>query len=443
MKILVSAYACEPGKGSEPSVGWNHVRQIAKSHAVWVLTRSNNRSGIEQSLAKEPSPNAHWLYFDLPGWLRFWKKSRLGAHVYYYIWQTGAYFKAHRLHREVQFDLAHHVTFVNYWRPTFLALLPIPFVWGPVGGGESAPPSFQRAFNIRGRIDEALRDLARRLGELDPFVRLAARRAATALASTVQTEKRLRALGCRNVSVLSSVALPEEELRELMVLPLRQGAPFRVLSLGNLLQLKGFDLGIRAFARFHALFPDSEYWLIGDGPEYKRLKRLAGELGLKGSLIFWGTLPREQVFVRLGECDVLLFPTLHDSGGYASLEAMAAGLPVICLDLGGPGLQVNEATGIKVSAITPEQVVIDLAAALHQLAIDPLHRRRLGEASRARVQQEFSWEGKGERLAGIYEQVIKACKRAGQSGQRDRQPSTTSINGIAPPNPSGTDYPRT
>jgi glycosyltransferase involved in cell wall biosynthesis len=406
MKVLVSAYACEPGKGSEPGVGWNHVRQIGRFHDVWVVTRCNNRSTIERALAREPMPNVCWVYFDFPRWASVWKKGRRGMYFYYCFWQIGTYFTARRLHRKVQFDLAHHVTFVNYWRPTLLPLLRIPFVWGPVGGGESTPRSFWRAFSMRGRIHEILRHHARKLGELDPFVRLAARRAATALATTDQTEMRLRALGCRNVCVLSAVGLPEEELRELIALPLRQSTPFRVLSLGNLVHHKGLEFGLHAFARFHARFPESEYWLIGDGPERKRLERLTRRLALDGAVVFWGEVPREQVFTALAKCDVLLFPALHESGGCVSLEAMAAGRPVICLDLGGPALQVTENTGIKIPAVSPDHIIHDLADALARLASDPAVRIQLGLAARQRVQEHFNWDKKGHRLSEVYSQLV-------------------------------------
>jgi glycosyltransferase involved in cell wall biosynthesis len=393
------------------------VRQIARFHDVWVITRSNNRGVIEEAVAKETMPNVRWVYFDLPRWACFWKKGKRGIQAYYYLWQTGAYFEARRLQRKVKFDLAHHVTFVKYWRPTFLAFLPIPFIWGPVGGGESAPRSFQRAFSIRGRVYEALRAFARNVGELDPFVRLAARRAATVLATTDQTEQRLRALGCRKVSVLSEAGLPREDLRELMALRPRRVSPFRVLSVGNLLHLKGFEFGLRAFARFHPHFPESEYWIMGDGPERKRLERLAQVLGLDDKVVFWGKVPRGQVLEKLAACDLLLFPSLHDSGGWVCLEAMAAGRPVVCLDLGGPGLQVTEATGIKVPAVEPEQVVAGLAAALERLAHDPLQRVTLGEAGRTRIKEDFSWDRKGERLADLYEQVVKSAGKLNPSGR--------------------------
>jgi glycosyltransferase involved in cell wall biosynthesis len=414
LRILISAYACEPGKGSEPGVGWNHVKQAARFHDVWVMTRSNNRALIEEALEAEPMSNVRWIYFDLPRWTSFWKRGQRGIRLYYSLWQFVAYRKARKLHRDVSLDLAHHVTFVNYWLPTFLPFLPIPFVWGPVGGGESTPRSFRSFFSLRGRIYEATREFVRALGKLNPFVRVAARRAAIALATTNETEQRLRELGCRNVAVFTQANLPTKEVHQFAEIPSRRDPPFRVLSVGRLLHLKGFELGLRAFARFHARFPESEYWLIGDGTERKRLERLALKLGLSQATIFWGMMSREQVIATLSQCDILLFPGLHESGGCVSVEAMAAGRPVVCFDLGGPALQVTEATGIKVPAITPEQAVTDLASAIEQLAVDPARRTKLGQAGRLRIEQEFNWERKGERLARLYERLVNGPTRTAQ-----------------------------
>jgi len=410
LKVLLSAYACEPGKGSEPGVGWNWARQIARFHEVWVITRANNRERIENALAKDPLPNAHFIYFDLPRWTRFWKRGQRGVHLYYYLWQLGAYFVARKWHQRVGFDIGHHVTFVNYWLPSFLALLPIPYIWGPVGGGESAPRAFRSTFSLRGRIYELGRDLARWLGELDPLVRRTARQASLGLATTEETAKRMRLLGCPRVEVLSEAALAEEEIEELGSRPLRTAPPFRVLSLGRLLHLKGFHLGLEAFAEFQRAFPESECWIVGDGPERKRLEGLAHRLGLDGKVRFWGAVARARALELLAECDVLPHPSLHDSGGWVCLEAMAAGRPVICLDLGGPSLQVTEETGIKVPAISPEQAVRDLAAATHKLATDPELRARMGKAGRQRIQDDFSWDKKGDLIDQMYLTVTTGDK---------------------------------
>jgi len=415
MKVLLSAYACEPESGSEPGVGWNWARGMARVHQLWVITCTGNRQRIEAQLAKEPLPSVSWVYFDLPKWLRFWSGGWLGAQVYHYLWQAGAFFVCLKLNRQIHFDLVHHVTYVCYWRASYLPLISAPFVWGPVGGGESAPIGFRSAVSLKGRIYEALRDCARWVGEHDPFVRFTARNAAFALATTDETAKRMRALGCTTVSVLSQVALAAEEIQHLATIQPRHSTPFRVLSVGRLLHWKGFDLGLKAFAQLHRQFPSSEYWLVGEGPERRRLDRLARTLQLGSKVTFWGHLPRTAVLKMLGQCDVLLHPSLHDSGGYVCAEAMAAGRPVVCLELGGPALQVTHETGIKVPAISPDQAIRDLASAMHALAADPELRRRLGDAARQRVAKNFNSEGTIDFMMRIYDIVTKRERRTSYS----------------------------
>jgi glycosyltransferase involved in cell wall biosynthesis len=339
----------------------------------------------------------------LPRWASFWKKGQRGIHVYYYLWQLGVYRLAKKLFHEIRFDVVHHMTLGTYWLPSFLSLLPAPFLWGPVGGGEAGPRSFRRAFSIRGRSYEILRDVARRLGELDPFVRLTARRATAALATTRQTAQRLRAIGCEEVCIEQQAALRSEDFEQLSRLPVRREDPFRLLSLGRFLHWKGFELSLRAFADFHRRYPASEYWLIGDGPERQNLEALAQTMGVSDGVSFCGAISRAGVLKKIAECDVLVHPSLHDSGPLATVEAMAAGRPVICLDLGGPGLQVTPAIGIKISAVTPEQVITDLATAMEQLATNPALRLEMSGACRMRIKQHFTWQKKGRYLVKLYE----------------------------------------
>ncbi len=183
---------------------------------------------------------------------------------------------------------------------------------------------------------------------------------------------------------------------------------FRIASAGNLIAWKGVEFGLRAFALVLREFPHAEYWVIGDGPERARLAALTEELNIAGCVRFLGALPRRSALEKLAGSDVLLLPSLHDSGGCICTEAMAIGRPVVCLDLGGPALQVTERTGIRVPAITPAQVVSDLASALRLLAGHPDLRRRMGAAGRTRVERHFSWEIRGREFADIYLRVARA-----------------------------------
>ncbi len=396
------AYSCEPGKGSEPGIGWNTVREVARYHKVWVLTRPDeSKTEIEAELARDPEPNLHFVYFTLPIWGDGWRWGEAGAmQIHHYLWQIQAYFVARRLHRELSFDLIHHVTFAKYSNPSFLSLLPIPLIWGPVSGGETAPRAFWQDFNLKAKLYETARYGVRKLGEFDPFVHITARRSAAIQATTDDTAQQLHNMGVKNVQVVPAIGLPDHDIKRLIQYELPDDLPIRFISIGRLLHWKGFHLGLRAFAK--ADLSDAEYWILGDGPELERLQTLAQELGVAQRVKFWGRLPREETLSKLRDCHVLIHPSLHDSGGWVCLEAMAAGRPVICLDLGGPAVQVTETTGFKVAAHTPEQSVSDLAAAMTQLVQHPELINSMGQMGRKLVSETYSWQATGERLSRLY-----------------------------------------
>lgn len=405
MKILLSAYSCEPGKGSERGVGWNAAKAVAQNCQVWVLTRPDEgKETIEAELARNPEPNLHFVYFNLPIFSGMWKWGFGLMQLHYYLWQIQAYFVARRLHQQVGFDLAHHVTFVKYSRPSFLVFLPIPLLWGPVGGGEFAPKAFWRDFSLKSKIHELTRLLACWVFESDPFVRFTAQRSAVVRATTKDTAKRLCKLGAKQVQVLSESGLSAEDIAHLAKYELPNEATIRFISIGRLLHWKGFHLSLRAFAR--ANLPNTEYWIVGEGAELERLQTLAQDLRITHKVKFWGQLPREKALDLLSDSHVLVHPSLHDSGGWVCIEAMAAGRPVICLDLGGPAVQVTSDTGFKIAAFTPEQAVWELSEAIAQLAGDRGLQQRMGEAGRRRVSEVFNWEFKGDDLANLYQEII-------------------------------------
>ncbi|MBD1918197.1 MULTISPECIES: glycosyltransferase [Cyanophyceae] len=398
LNILISAYACQPHMGSEPGVGWHLVQELAKHHRVWVLTRSSNRAAIEAELAQNAIETLTFLYCDPPGLAQRLPPAQV---PHYYLWQVGAYFVAKALLETVNIDLIHHVTYVRYSTPSFLALLPVPFVWGPVGGGEMAPKAFWGDFSRRGQAYEVVRSLVHRAGELDPFTAMTARRSAIVKATTPDTARRLQPLGATNLQVESESGLSTEEIERLSQCSIPAPVPFRFISMARLLHWKGLHLGIQAFASAQ-LPPDTEYWILGEGPELASLQALAKRHGVGDRVKFLGRLPRAETLQRLGQCHTLVHASLHDSGGWVCLEAMAAGRPVICLDLGGPSVQVTLETGFKIPAHTPAQTIEHLATAMEKLAFNPELCQQMGTAGQQRVQKHFSWEAKGRELSQQY-----------------------------------------
>jgi glycosyltransferase involved in cell wall biosynthesis len=403
LRVVLSAYACGPDAGSELGAGWNAALEMAKRHEVWVLTSTESREAIEAELRAKPIPTLHFIFLDWPHWLKWKHRARLAYEVQHYLWHIGAYRLARELHRHQPFDLAHHVTLGRYWMPSFLALLPVPFLWGPVGGGESTPPSFWKGTGWRGIIYESVRSSARRLAECDPFLRLTARRSALALATTEESAARLLKLGARTVRVAPQVGLSEAVLRQLAAYPALETPPVRFISIGRLLHWKGFHLALKAFAQLRD--PASEYWVLGDGPDRTRLETLSRKLGIADRVRFTGALPRQRVLATLALCHALIHPSLHESGGVVCVEAMAAGKPVISLDHGGPALLVTHETGFKIAAHEPGRAVAALANAMRRLSGSRDLREQMGSAGRRRAADVYSWTVRGEQLNALYMQL--------------------------------------
>lgn len=399
MRLLTSAYSCGPHRGSEPGVAWNIIRQLSLHHEVWVLTRYKNQCAIEAEAQKQKL-RIHVIPVDLPWLFRVFKKGQLGLELYYYLWQLRAYLKARRALKQHNFQLTHHITFVRYWSPSFLALLPIPFIWGPVGGGESCPDALRSTLTLRGRVYEMLRDLARWAGERDPFVRMTARRALITFATTTDTARRLAGLGCRNVQIMSQVALSETELGALSDRACPYPEPMLILCVGRLLAWKGFHLAIEAFAR--ADIPGAELYIVGNGPERNQLKEQARKLGLRQRVRFLGELPRQEVLELIGRCSALLHPSLHDSGGYVCAEAMAAKRPVICLATGGPEHIVGATGGISIPPHSTTEVVASLAAALTFLVHNPDVHRSMGSDASNQAKKTLTWSVKARIIEEAY-----------------------------------------
>jgi len=233
LKVLQIGFACEPERGSEPSVGWNVAWRAAQYGPVWVITDPSHREKIESWLVDHPGTDLHMAYHPMPSWTQWMWRIQFTVNVYYYLWNIGAAKLAKRMHAEHHFDVVHHVTYVRYWMPSAGAALGIPFVWGPVGGGESAPPGFLRGVGLKGLLEENLRALMRWVFERDPRLRRTAEAATVAIACSEDTAARMRRLGVQDLRVMSSIAITPGGLGEVVSRP--PDGKVRFISVGRLL----------------------------------------------------------------------------------------------------------------------------------------------------------------------------------------------------------------
>jgi glycosyltransferase involved in cell wall biosynthesis len=374
MRILAFAYACDPGKGSEPGAGWAWARMLAQLGETWVVTRANNREPIEAAIGTIPERDRlHFVYVDLPSWARVWKRGQRGIRLYYLLWQAAALRTARTLERECGFDLVWHVTLANAWLGSTAALVGPAFVYGPVGGGVSPPWRLLSVLGLRGAVYELTRASARLAGRyLNPLARVAWRRAQLILVQNPETRRWLPPAIRGKTHVFPHAVVDEA----LFAVRSRRESPNTALFAGRLLPWKGAALAIRAVAQA----PGWRLVICGQGPDGRRLRRLAARLGVEGRVEFRGLQPRAELArLMTHEADILLFPSLHDDAPLTVAEALASGLPIVCLERGGPPVLGGEAA-VRVHARGSS------AAVASRLAKEGLNERRLQELTARAVQ---------------------------------------------------------
>ncbi|MGH2533357.1 MAG: glycosyltransferase family 4 protein [Thermomicrobiales bacterium] len=406
MRVLMSAYACEPNRGSEPGVGWNWALQAARFHEVWVLTRANNRAAIDAELQRRPVPNLHLVYHDLPRWARFWKRGGRGVHLYYLLWQFTAPRAARAAHRRRRFDLIHHVTFNAVDSPGWLWRLGLPFVWGPVGGGQEPPPALKGYFG-RAWGRERRRIARKRLTRFNPVVRAAVRSAACILVANTDTQRLLSRLKPAVLirEVETAVKVPDPP-----VPPVPPRVPnvagISILWAGLLIPRKAPLLAVDVLAELRRREVAARLQFVGDGPLRGQIEAHAHALGIADAIDLRGRVPYEAMSRCYASADVFLFTSLQDTSGNVLLEAMAHGLPVVTLDHQGAAEIVAADCGIKIPIGEPPRVIAGFGDALERLAARPELRHTLGEAGRRRVAERYRWDRKGDLLRQLYARAV-------------------------------------
>lgn len=356
-RLLVFAYACEPDKGSEPGAGWAWVRALAHLGEITVITRENNRQAIERGLESVPKRDRlAFEYVDLPGWARGWKKGQRGVRLYYVLWMIAAFRRGRALQDQKTFDLVWHLTLANAWLGSLAPLLGRPFVYGPVGTGAPLVWRLLPSFGLRGGIYELARQAMIAFARLgNPLARLAWSRADVVLVQNPDTLRWLPARHRSKAVIFPNVALDGHEFVDLCR---TNGSRGVALFAGRLVEFKGPTLAVEAIA--HA--PDWRLLICGTGPQEGRVRRLIEKHGIEDRVELLGHQTRADLLRLMTEkADTFLFPSIHDQAPWVVGEALLAGLPVLCLDSGGPPVIAGEA-GVAVDPrATPREVARRLA----------------------------------------------------------------------------------
>ena len=396
----MSSYACEPDKGSEPEAGWQWAVRMSEDYCVTVITRSNNRGGIEDGLAKIATPRPQFIYYDLPWLLKFLKAKGLPVSMYYILWQIGVRLVL-RKHLQ-EFDLIHHVTFNSFRQPGFWWFCRIPVIIGPLGGGQIAPWGLFKLFNHR--FKELVRSISVMLTSLSPLFLLSWWNASTVVFSNYDTARRIPYRFRKRMHFMVDVGVNVSDFHRSS--KGHRSKEMRLIWVGRLDEYKAPRLALEAFAVAYSSNPDLRLTFVGSGPEHSLIKNNVKRLGLENVVTLSGRVPKNKMPDMVSTHDVFLFTSLRDTSGNVILEAMASGLPSICLNHHGASEMHTCETALLVKLGSIEETKHALAEAIVKLSASPELVKSMGAKAREKVGQ-YDWSIRAKVMDGIYREALR------------------------------------
>lgn len=388
-KILISAFSCLPNRGSEPGIGWNWAIEAAKTQEVYVLTRTKCKDKIETELLLNPVSNLHFIYCDSNSKLR-----KISIYMEYIHWQWVAYLFLKNVLRTDSFDYLIHLTFGNMFLPFWTYKLNIPYIWGPLGGGERVPSFMYDRFNLKDQIPHFIKKILIKSIQVNPFVLGPANKADLIIARTNDTKEVFPEKFHNKIEIKLETCIDSSEVEVFNNKPnsILKKSNVNLVYTGRLIPLKNVELLIDAFKSIVVNNPLVKLHIIGDGNQREYLQSKVNSCNMQNNVIFYGMIPREEALKIVGESDIYVFPSLKEGGAWSLMEAMALGKPAICLKLSGMEIITDDSSAIRVEGNNYSDLLESFTSAITSLINNPVLRRNMGGNAKQRMLDVFSWD---------------------------------------------------
>lgn len=177
-----------------------------------------------------------------------------------------------------------------------------------------------------------------------------------------------------------------------------------LLSISRLVERKNIDLVLRAVPYIIQRLPDFKFLIVGEGPEYRRLRSLTQELQIESAVIFTGFVSEEEKTRIYLSSDAFIQLSSREGLSISLLESKAAGLPAIVSDSKGTREPVKENESGKI--VSDPKNHIDVAEKVIELLTDTRNRKRLGENARREAEENYSLEAMTSRYIEVYKEVL-------------------------------------
>lgn len=409
MNVLVNAYAISPTWGSEPGVGWNWVIRLAKKCHVFVITEEEWRKEIEETLPGLPQRDNIRFYFNpVSQKVRdiCWNQGDWRFYFYYRKWQKRALEIARDIVSHHRIDIIHQLNMIGFREPGYLwQIEDIPFIWGPIGNMETLNMEFAQGLPIIQKQKLRLKNWLTYFQARNGRVAKAAIRADTVYAALEGTASIIKSVyGKERVYVLPETGLEMDPLVEHDFSDCKR--PLEILWVGRFIPTKKLDLALEVLSGLVNV--DFKFHIVGWGNAHEDVdfKKMADKLGIGNQCIWHGKITHEEVQQMMRESDLFLFTSVVEGTPHVVLEAISNNLPVVCFDLCGQGVIVDDTVGIKVKADDTQQMRREMADVINELSKD---RAKLEAMSKACEKRKplLSWDAKIDLVFQCYANAIE------------------------------------
>jgi len=363
-RLLVIAYACVPGGGSEKGAGWAILKGLLAFADCVAVVPDKHVDDLNRWIAKTGATNLTVVGVAEGRIGVRLQKPRIPLFLAYQLWlreveaMLGALVSVHKI------DLVWHATYSAFWLPTPIHAAAVPSVLGPIGGAVDTPnellPLLSDGGRNRHRLDHLLTgSLARRaavvqgIAEVDHVI---------VQNDETLAEVQLRRSASRPVTLLNhalGVDVPEVTADDL--------ASESFVWVGAMQERKGPELAVRALATID----DVTLVMVGGGPILERTRQLAVELNVADRITFTGLLPRAKAIAIVAGARGALFTGVHEEGGLALAETLLLGIPTVVLAHGGARTIAESAIDATRVRLVPvarlDDLVADLGRAMKEL----------------------------------------------------------------------------
>lgn len=405
LKIFVSSYACEPNLGSEIGVGWHWVLEMNKYFELWVLTRKSNQQHIEVWMKQNPQEHEiHWLYYDTPYWMRFWKKGLRGVRMYYLLWQQMSDSIVRKTMERENIEIFHLLTYGNaLWRISPSGQKKF-FVWGPTGGVDSIPEEYCQHYSKLWQRTEWKRRMMVKALPYNPTFKKQCKNANLILCKSYSIYDNIPEKYRHKAVLFTDVAVEPQAVERFFPHTYKDGIT-RFIMVGRLEAWRGFDLAIEAMAI--AVKENSKLHLdiLGKGTEKEQILQHIKQNDMEQYVTMCGQVTMDEYYQKMADCDCVLNPCLKEGAVTTAFDSMSFSKPLVCIDTGGYTRYFDNDCAIVIPREGREEVIRNLANAILCM-IDPAERKRLGDEAHKRG-LGYTWAEKGK---SIYETITKAYR---------------------------------